>query len=84
MPIHELKAHDGIANRVGLSPDGKRFYSGSYAGGVKIWETESGRLLREYVINDPILACRFDDDGSVLYAAPAARKADHPDIHKLV
>lgn len=82
-PVFELKAHKDIACPVGFSPDGKRFYSACAGEGIKVWETETERLLGESAIDGRILACRFADEGRTLVAASAAQNADHPNIHKL-
>ena len=36
-------AHDFGAQAVGLSPDGKHIVSGGWGGGVRLWETATGR-----------------------------------------
>lgn len=82
-PVYELNAHKDIVCPVGFSPDGKRFYSACAGEGIKVWDRETERLLLECVIESRILVCRFADEGRTLYAASAARGADHPDIHML-
>jgi hypothetical protein len=68
---------------LGFFPARKQFYSGCFGEGIKVWGTETHRLLREYAFDSRILTCRFADEGTALYAASAARSAAYPDIHKL-
>jgi len=82
-PVYEFKVFENIVRAVGFSPDGKRFFSGSDDAGVKVWDTKTGRLVQEYAIEGRILTCRYSQDGRLVFAASAAKDADHPAIHRL-
>ncbi len=61
------KGHSGAVNSVAFSPDGKYMVSGGYDETVKLWEAESGRLLRTLPgHSEEVIAVDFSHDGSLV------------------
>jgi WD40 repeat protein len=46
--VREFRAHKQGITQVCFSPDGSRFLSSSYEGTIKLWETKSGKELRQF------------------------------------
>ena len=62
---------------------GRRLVSGSWDGGMKIWNAGTGKQLKEYFFEGTIPACRLCEDGRILYIADAVKAEDHLTIHRL-
>ena len=46
-PHRTIRAHDGAATSVVLSPGGHYVATGSHTGEVRVWSTGSGRLVQD-------------------------------------
>ena len=82
--IREVKAHDFWSWKLALSPDGKHVATttGQYVPGgwkyepaaetepsVKVFDTDTGKLLHSFSHTPPVLSCAFSPDGKHLAAA---------------
>jgi len=65
-----LKGHTGGVLSVAFSPDGKRLVSGSYDGGLKVWDAQTGletRTLKGH--SNVVWSVAFSPDGKRLVSA---------------
>jgi WD40 repeat protein len=61
------KAHTGAINGIAFSPDGQHIASASGDKTVKLWETATGRLVRQYTgHSDAVSSVVFSPDGSAI------------------
>ncbi|WP_425396163.1 WD40 repeat domain-containing protein [Aeoliella sp.] len=69
------RQHQGYVIALATSPDGKRTVTGSTAGEVFEWETDTGKFLRQLPGTENCVRClEFTPDGTKLVIAGEARK----------
>ena len=51
--------HAGSVNAVEWSPNGRFILSGSSDGGIKLWDAQSGRLIRTFVEGEDVRYVQF-------------------------
>jgi WD40 repeat protein len=76
--LHTLKAHAQRVGAVAVSPDGKRFATVGFDNIIKLWDTASGRELRQWNLRAPVhdrsafvTSVAFTPDGRHLVTANA-------------
>ena len=52
-PLYVLQAHQWSIAGVAMSPDGSRALSGSIDGDLKLWNVETGEMLRDWEMRHP-------------------------------
>ena len=67
--VRIFSGHEGYVNSVSISADGKRLASGSGDKTVRLWDTETGRLLAVYPVQDDSLAIQFSQNNREIYVA---------------
>ena len=67
--VRIFSGHEGYVNSVSISADGKRLASGSDDKTVRLWDTETGRLLAVYPVQDDSLAIQFSQNNREIYVA---------------
>jgi WD40 repeat protein len=79
--LHLLQASQGdpgrtqIAEAVAFAPDGKSLVTGSWDTTLRLWDTASGKLLRDLVgHNAPVQSAAFSPDGKTLASGDAEGK----------
>jgi WD40 repeat protein len=79
--LHVLQASQGqpgrtqIAEAVAFAPDGKSLVTGSWDTTLRLWDTASGKLLRDLVgHNAPVQSAEFSPDGKALASGDAEGK----------
>ncbi len=66
----ESRRHRGAINATALSPDGKLLATGGLDGTVRLWDTETGKLVRALIGHDSyVYGLDFAPDGTVLATA---------------
>jgi WD40 repeat protein len=61
-----LAGHEAIVSAVAVTADGGLVLSGDHQGAVRLWETGTGRLLRELTSEGPgVVAVAMDGDGRI-------------------
>ena len=71
--------HPKLITAADFSPDGSRIASGCEDGVVRIWETGTGHLLRDFPLSDgPVLDVIFTQDGEKLITLAEDGKWPHP------
>jgi WD40 repeat protein len=67
----EVPGHKSFVSSVGYSRDGARLAAGSWDGGVKVWDVQTGAPAANatWKCPDPVSSVNFDPDGNWLYAA---------------
>ena len=68
-PLPEMvvqKGHSAWVQDAVFSPDGKHVLTGDSDGTTVLWDTESGRLLREYGTTHGVNAVAFSPDGKLI------------------
>ncbi len=60
--------HSGSVNAVEWSPDGKFILSGSSDGGIKLWDAQSGRLIRTFSEGVGVLYVHFLPGGKSFFS----------------
>ncbi|MBY0228765.1 MAG: hypothetical protein K2W96_05745, partial [Gemmataceae bacterium] len=74
--VNPTEGHEGAIRSLALSSDGTLAASGDQAGGVRLWELATGRLLRSMRTGDSIQALAFSPDGRRLAAGASAYQAE--------
>jgi WD40 repeat protein len=69
--LHELSGHEELVTCLAYSRDGGTLASGGEDGTVRLWEPESGELLRVIRLDTPVHDLTFSPDGQYLYTANA-------------
>ncbi|XZE56897.1 hypothetical protein SH139x_003948 [Planctomycetaceae bacterium SH139] len=68
--VTSYQGHTGMVNDLEYSPDGRYIISGGFDNTVRIWDAESGKLLRTLSSFDSaILDVAFDASGALIAAA---------------
>src|SRR5260221_10838907 len=66
----ESRRHRGAINATALSPDGKLLATGGLDGTVRLWDTETGKLVRALIGHDSyVYGLAFSPDGTTLASA---------------
>src|SRR5438128_7429851 len=66
----ETRRHRGYFNCTALSPDGALLATGGLDGTIRLWDIESGKLVRALIgHNSYVYGLDFSPDGSVLASA---------------
>jgi len=60
--------HTGPVNTVEWSPDGRFILSGSSDGGIKLWDAQSGRLIRTFVEGEDVRYVHFLPGGKSFFS----------------
>ncbi|HBI45705.1 MAG TPA: hypothetical protein DDY78_23055, partial [Planctomycetales bacterium] len=73
-PAQTIAAHKDVILDVAFSPDGKALATCGYDRLIKLWNTETGQLLRELKDHsDAVYAVTFSPDGALLASGSADR-----------
>ena len=65
-----LEGHDGCVNCCAFSPDGARIATASDDETVRIWDAETGAVVRTLAgHNDVVICCAFSPDGARVVTA---------------
>jgi len=66
--LHSLQANnDAVAEAVAFAPDGNTFITGSWDSTLRLWDSATGRLLRDLAGNQSgVLSAEFSPDGKTL------------------
>ncbi|MDX2263668.1 MAG: WD40 repeat domain-containing protein [Hyphomicrobiales bacterium] len=65
-PIHTLEGHEDVVNAVAVSSDAKTVVSGSEDKTVKLWEVETGKLIRTFAGSTSVNAVAILPDGKTI------------------
>lgn len=64
VPLRILDAHKYTVYTVDVSPDSKTILSGSWDNTIKLWDMDTGELLKSYYgHHQPVFSVRFSSDG---------------------
>jgi WD40 repeat protein/serine/threonine protein kinase len=78
MPDLNLQGHAGKVTAIAYSPDGKFFLTASADQSARLWESATGKLVREFGDGRPlgeVRSARFSPDGKRVVTAAANRAA---------
>jgi len=66
--VHSLQAsNENVAEAVAFAPDGHSFITGSWDSTLRLWDSATGRLLRDLAGNQSgVLSAEFSPDGKTL------------------
>ncbi|WP_341531188.1 WD40 repeat domain-containing protein [Nostoc sp. UHCC 0302] len=71
-PLHMLMGHSHIVSSLAMSEDGKLLVSGSWDQTIKIWQLETGKLLRTLKGHrDRVYAIALSPDGQIIASGSA-------------
>lgn len=66
-PVMTLKGHTKDIEALAYSPDGKILVSGGWDNTIKVWNPESGELMKDFVAHDGAIRCMaFSRDSKML------------------
>ena len=68
-----MKAHDGVAQCVAVSADGKMALTGGSDNRVYVWNIEEGKKLKGLGMRDKVSAVTFNNSASLIGTASGAR-----------
>ncbi|MGA9098861.1 MAG: hypothetical protein WB392_08025, partial [Methanotrichaceae archaeon] len=66
---HTFRAHDSYVNQMVLSPNDKILASSSRDGTIRLWDLESGQMLRKFSHGLPVDCLAWSDDNTILASA---------------
>jgi WD40 repeat protein len=78
MPDLQLAGHAGKVTAIAYSPDGKFFLTSSADQSARLWDTATGKVVREFGDGRPlgeVRSARFSPDGTKVVTAAANRSA---------
>ncbi len=79
-PLHTIKAHDGRVIAFAVSPDSGRFATVGPDDVVKVFETASGKEVRNWPLRGPVRNLAFSADGKHVFTANADTTAYRLDL----
>lgn len=66
-PVSELKGHKGIVEGISYSPKGKFIATTGWDKTIKIWSTDSGKLIEDFKAHDGAVRCiAYSRDGKMI------------------
>jgi WD40 repeat protein len=68
-PIKELRGHEGTVTALDVVPSTHQIVSGSSDGSLRLWDVESGKMIREMKHGGPITAVAVRHDGKRVASA---------------
>lgn len=80
---HSLSGHPDPVLHIRFSPSGDELFSASHDGLVRIWDTETGRLLGTIEVGLEVVGIGVSGDGSLVATVPGDGPIQLWDVHSL-
>lgn len=74
--LHVFETEGGSVTHFVMSPDGRTVVAGDNAGGVRIWETSTGRCVRSFLASGPVVAVAMSLDEKIVGAVTSSARSD--------